>query len=132
MTLPQTPPFRYVDRLLERDPGRSCLAIKRFSAGEENDATREIPFSLVVEALCQAAAFVPAEEEGSGRIVKIENAQYLAPVRAGDTLEIRSTVVEATPAALRAESVGAVEGRTVASLSVLVGRGFERKGGEGT
>ena len=120
--LPQAPPFRYADRLVEQQPGRACVASKRFSAGEESDEQTEVPFSRVIEALCQAAAWVPAEEESAGRIVKIDGAQRLGPVRVGDTLEIRCTVVEETGAALRAESLGTVDGRAVARLQVLVSR----------
>jgi len=32
--LPQAPPFRFVDRVLEIDPPRRCVTLKIFSAGE--------------------------------------------------------------------------------------------------
>jgi len=123
MRLPQAPPFRYVDRLVERGADRSCVAIKRFSAGEEGEPPRsEVPFSRVLEALCQAAALIPAQDGTGGRILKIEDVQLSHPVQVGDTLTIRCALLEETDAALRARSVGEVEGRVVAGLTVLVGR----------
>ena len=122
--LPQTPPFRFVDRLLERDPPRRCVTLKIFSAGEPLLRGEErVPFSLVMEALCQSAAFLaPDGVSGQGRILRVDQAEMTGAVRAGDALRITSTLVEESAAALKAESLGEMEGKLVARLQVLVAR----------
>jgi 3-hydroxymyristoyl/3-hydroxydecanoyl-(acyl carrier protein) dehydratase len=119
----QGSPFRFVDRLLEREPFKRCVTCKRFSAGESLlRGSEEIPFSLVMEALCQSAAFLAGEDgPAGGRIVRIDHAQRLAAVKVGEELRITSTLLEAGAGAMRAESIGTVEGRSVARLVVLVG-----------
>ncbi|MCI0567652.1 MAG: hypothetical protein L0Z52_05570 [Acidobacteria bacterium] len=122
--LPQAPPFRFVDRLLEREPLRRCVTVKRFSAGEEclhGEAC--VPFSLVMEALCQSAAFLaPEGVSGQGRIVRVDRAEMIGTLSAGDTLRITSTLLERSGALLKAESLGEVDGRVIARLQVLVAR----------
>lgn len=122
--LPQSPPFRFVDRLLEREPPRRCVTIKLFSAGEEClHRNEQVPFSLVMEALCQSAAFLaPDGASGQGRILKVDQAELTGIVKAGETLRITSTLLEQSEAVLRAESLGEVEGKQVARLLVLVAR----------
>jgi len=119
----QGAPFRFVDRLVGREPSKRCVTSKRFSAGEPLlRGSEEIPFSLVMEALCQSAAFLPAADApGEGRILRIDHAQRLAAVRVGEELEITSTLLESGATALRVESVGRVNGQAVARLVVLVG-----------
>jgi 3-hydroxymyristoyl/3-hydroxydecanoyl-(acyl carrier protein) dehydratase len=122
--LPQSSPFRFVDRLLEIDPGRRCVTLKIFSSGELLlEGASAVPASLVMEALCQSAAFLPGEAGPSeGRIVKIEEFEMTGEVKPGDRLLMTTTLLEEGIAALRAESRGEVEGRRVARLKVLIGR----------
>jgi 3-hydroxyacyl-[acyl-carrier-protein] dehydratase len=122
--LPQVPPFRFVDRVLEREPLRRCVTIKCFSAGEDClQGLEHVPFSLVMEALCQSAAFLAADgASGQGRILKVDEAELSGFVKTGETLRITSTLLEASEAVLKAESLGNVEGRRVARLQVLVAR----------
>jgi 3-hydroxymyristoyl/3-hydroxydecanoyl-(acyl carrier protein) dehydratase len=122
--LPQAPPFRLVDCLLECDPAGRCVTLKRFSAGEWLlQGADTVPFSLVMEALCQGAAFLGAgQDTGPGRILRIDQAEMTGLVKAGDSLRITSTVLESGVTALKAESFGEVEGKRVARLVVLVGR----------
>ena len=122
--LPQDPPFRLVDRLLERDPPRRCVTLKVFSADEPLlRGMDRVPFSLVLEALCQSAAFLsPDGPTVQGRILRVDQAAMTGTVRPGEALRITSTLLEESAAALKAESVGEVEGRTVARLQVLVAR----------
>ena len=120
--LPQDPPFRLVDRLLERDPPRRCVTLKVFSAGEPLlRGMDQVPFSLVMEALCQSAAFLsPSGPTVQGRILRVDQAEMTGTVRPGEALRITSTLLEEGAAALKAESVGEVGGRRVARLQVLV------------
>ena len=122
--LPQTPPFRFVDRLLERDAPRRCVTLKVFSAGEPLlSGGEQVPFALVLEALCQSAAFLtPGETPGEGRILRMDQAERTGEVRPGEALRITSILLEESAAALKAESVGEVDGKIVARLQVLIAR----------
>jgi 3-hydroxymyristoyl/3-hydroxydecanoyl-(acyl carrier protein) dehydratase len=116
-----------VDRVLERDASRRCVTLKIFSADEVLlRGCRIVPASLVVEALCQSAAFLPGER-GSGRILRIEEAELKGEVRPGDRLVITTRLVEEGSVGLRAESRGEVEGKVVGRLRVLIAR--EEAGG---
>ena len=122
--LPQSPPFRFEVRLVECDPPRRCVTIKRFSGGEEClHGEAQVPFSLVLEALCQSAAFLaPGGASGQGRILRVDRAEMTGTVSAGETLRITSTLLEESGAVLKAESLGEVDGRLIARLQVLVAR----------
>lgn len=119
----QSPPFRLVDRVVSRAPGERCVTVKLFSAAEEllpGDGT--VPFPLVLEALCQGAAFLTAGESfGEGRILRVDRAEMGAPVRVGDALEITSILLESGAAGLKAECVGRVDQRIVARVELLIG-----------
>jgi 3-hydroxymyristoyl/3-hydroxydecanoyl-(acyl carrier protein) dehydratase len=121
--LAQAAPFRMVDRVASRLPGERCVTVKLFSAAEElleGDGT--VPFPLVLEALCQGAAFLTAgENSGEGRILRIDRAGMEAPVHVGDTLEITSILLESGATGLKAECVGRVNQRIVARVELLIG-----------
>jgi 3-hydroxyacyl-[acyl-carrier-protein] dehydratase len=123
--LPQTPPFRFVDRVLESDPPRRCVTLKIFSAGETLlEDSESVPAALVMEALCQSAAFLPGDADaGSGRIVRIEEAEMIRTVKPGDRLVATSLLLEESAAALKAEIRAEVDGDPVARLTVLIRRG---------
>jgi len=120
--LPQAPPFRFVDRVLEADPPRRCVTLKVFSAGEVLlEGAEAVPASLVVEALCQSAAFLSGDAApGKGRIVLIEEAEITREVRIGDRVVMTTILLEESPAALKAESRADVDGKPVARLTVLI------------
>ncbi len=122
--LAQAPPFRQVDRCADRKPGERCVTFKLFSAAEELLAGQEtVPFPLVLEALCQGAAFLTAGgNPGEGRILRIDRAELQAPVQVGDALEITSILLESGAAGLKAECVGRVDQRIVARLELLIAR----------
>ena len=122
--LPQTPPFRFVDRLLEQDPPHRCVTLKVFSAGEALlEGGGSVPASLVLEALCQSAAFLPGSPDpAGGRIVRIDEAELAGEVRPGDRLVVTSRLLEETAEALVAECRGEVDGMAVARLRVLIRR----------
>jgi 3-hydroxyacyl-[acyl-carrier-protein] dehydratase len=97
-----------IDRLVQRVPGRSCLAIKRVSindpgirSGRDGRAPELSPFFLI-EAMSQAAALAAAAPAGGGGAGAGPRAGFLAAIRdfragrrvaPGDTLEIRAEVL---------------------------------------
>jgi 3-hydroxymyristoyl/3-hydroxydecanoyl-(acyl carrier protein) dehydratase len=111
-------------RLLESDPPRRCVTEKLFSAGEPLlESSSAVPASLVVEALCQSAAFLSAGGVPErGRIVRIEESEVSGVVRPGDRLVVTALLLEEAPAALKAECLGKVDGAPVARVKVLVQR----------
>jgi 3-hydroxyacyl-[acyl-carrier-protein] dehydratase len=121
--LPHAAPFRFVDRVLERDPPRRCVTEKLFSSGEPLlEGAAQVPSSLVIEALCQGAAFLSeGETPAQGRIVRVDEAEMMSEVRAGDAMKITAMMLESGAAGLKAEIRGEVEGKTVARLRVLIG-----------
>ena len=124
-SLPQAPPFRLVDRVLERDPPRRCVTLKVFSAAEELlEGSETVPPSLVIEALCQSAACLdPGGDLGNGRILRVEEAVLAGDVKPGDRLIITTTLLEQGALGLRAASVGEVDGKEFARLRVFVAAG---------
>jgi 3-hydroxymyristoyl/3-hydroxydecanoyl-(acyl carrier protein) dehydratase len=122
--LPQSAPFRFVDRLIESDPPRRCVTVKVFSADEVLlESAGRVPGGMILEALCQAAAFLPGSPEAAGgRIVRIDEAEILREVAPGDRLVATAVLLEESAAALKAECRGEVDGRLVARLKVLIGR----------
>ncbi len=105
--LPHRSPFLMVDRMVERRPGHSCLALKRVTFGDPVIRTNDgalppglNPFFLV-EAMSQTAALAAVAEVGDRSAVK-PMVGFLAAVRdfralrravPGDTLEIRVEVL---------------------------------------
>jgi 3-hydroxymyristoyl/3-hydroxydecanoyl-(acyl carrier protein) dehydratase len=113
-----------VDRVLEADPPRRCVTLKVFSAGEILlEGAVGVPASLVIEALCQSAAFLQGgDAPGRGRIALIGEAEITGEVRIGDRLLVTATLLEEGAAALKAESRAEVDGKEVARLTVLIHR----------
>ena len=119
---PQAPPFRMVDRVLEREtPGR-CVTVKLFSAGEFlTEGAETVPAALVVEALCQAAVFVPGgAPPEAGRIARLDEVEILGEIRVGDRLVMTTLQLESGGGGRRVESRGEVEGRPVARVVALL------------
>jgi 3-hydroxymyristoyl/3-hydroxydecanoyl-(acyl carrier protein) dehydratase len=113
-----------VDRVLEADPPSRCVTLKVFSAGEILlEGAVGVPASLVIEALCQSAAFLQGgDAPGRGRIALIGEAEITGEVRIGDRLLVTATLLEEGAAALKAESRAEVDGKEVARLTVLIHR----------
>ena len=89
--LPHRFPFLFLDRITAREPGTSAAAIRQVSANDHGF----IPV-FMVEGLAQLAGVATVEAEGEGGfLATIDRAEFLAPCRAGDTLEFRVRVVKA-------------------------------------
>jgi 3-hydroxyacyl-[acyl-carrier-protein] dehydratase len=93
--LPHRYPFLLVDRVVELEPGRQIVALKRVSAGEEVTGRGSCPhsfaFSLIAEAMAQAAAIVATsamegEAPPSGIYAAIREMRILREPRAGEDL----------------------------------------------
>jgi 3-hydroxyacyl-[acyl-carrier-protein] dehydratase len=111
--LPHRYPFLLIDRVLELEPDRRCLALKNvasderyFIAGPGGRPT--LPASILTEAMAQAGAMlILTKPENRARLVYfmgIDRVRYRRPVVAGDVLMLEATVVR-----LRAK-MGALRG----------------------
>ncbi len=123
--LPHRPPFVWVSRILECDPGKSVVA--------ELDISPDLPLLqghfpehpvfpgvLIMEALAQAASFcllVGSEDEGTlGFFAGIDNAKFRNQVRPGDTLTLKANIVKASRRFCVAETEASV-GDTVCATA---------------
>jgi len=97
--LPHRPPFLFLDRIIELEPGKEIVALKRVSAGEEMvghfpSPGDGLPVSLIAEAMAQAASLAATsarEGEGppSGAYASIKEMQILREPRSGEELWLR-------------------------------------------
>jgi len=97
--LPHRPPMLLVDEVLELEPGRRVVALKRVT--EENCAGHFpgnpiMPGVLMVEALAQAGAVAALSlEENRGRLALfagIDDVRFKRIVRPGDVLRLECTL----------------------------------------
>lgn len=97
--LPHRYPFVLLDRIVEMKPGEEIVALKRVSSGEELDSRAaspcgSLPFSLVAEAMAQAASVVAlssssAENPPIGFYAAIKEMRIDREAQAGEELWLR-------------------------------------------
>jgi 3-hydroxyacyl-[acyl-carrier-protein] dehydratase len=94
--IPHRPPFLFVDRILEIDPGKRIVGLKQVSL-ERDDFLRGhfpdypvMPGVLIVEALAQTGAVLvmqdPANLNKTLLFARIDNCRFRQQVRPGDSL----------------------------------------------
>jgi 3-hydroxyacyl-[acyl-carrier-protein] dehydratase len=90
--LPHRPPFRLVDRVVRADPGKGTLVAERLlSVGDPLlSPGAALSGTLVIEALCQAAACLNGLEAAGpghrGYLVAVSDFRFPGIAQAGDTL----------------------------------------------
>jgi 3-hydroxyacyl-[acyl-carrier-protein] dehydratase len=127
--LPHRPPMRFVDRLLEVEPGERVVA--------EHDVSAEafwvpghfpgepvMPGVLITEALAQTAALVFLADPEAGPqavvyLVGLDKMRFRRPVRPGDTLRLQAKVADRHRRMWTFEVEASVEGQRVANGSLL-------------
>lgn len=118
-------PFLLVDRLRVEAPGRRAVGIKRVTAGDwwseaSESGAREMPGTLVIEALAQTSAgvLVGLLDGSSGAIGYFASAnrvRFRSLPRAGDTLLMAVDLVWYRRGVARLRGVASVSGRLAAS-----------------
>lgn len=100
--IPHRYPFLLIDKVLEVEPGKKCIAIKNVTANEpffqghfpENPI---MPGVLIVEALAQtagiAAALVEENKNKLGVFTGIESFKFRRQVVPGDTLHLEANII---------------------------------------
>jgi 3-hydroxyacyl-[acyl-carrier-protein] dehydratase len=120
-------PFLLVDRLGVVEPGRRAVGLKRVSAGDwwsaaDAAGAREMPGTLVIEALAQTSAGVligllDGTSGAIGYFASMERARLRSLPRVGDTLLMAVELVWYRRGVARLTGTATVEGRLAASAN---------------
>jgi len=125
--LPHRFPFLFIDRVIELEPNRRILAIKRVSGNEQYLARRPgeppvLPPTILMEAVAQAGAILVLSSQARQKepiyFAGIERARCRRPVYAGDTLMIEAILRRRLGGVGRLSGTARVNGRLVASGSI--------------
>jgi 3-hydroxyacyl-[acyl-carrier-protein] dehydratase len=116
--LPHRNPFLFLDRITRLEPGVSAQAMARIT---------HLPASsplLLVEAMAQLAGVVAIEEEGEiGSLAAIDRAELLAPVFAGDSLQLSVKILKRFGRLILCEGEITRAGETVVTATLTLGVG---------
>lgn len=134
--IPHRYPFLLVDRVTVCVPGESIEAIKNVTVNEPffpgHFPHRPVmPGVMILEALAQAAGilafktarFVPTEETRF-YFVGLDDARFRKPVEPGDQLVLKARLQRAIRGIWKFATVAEVEGKEVASASMLLAPGI--------
>ena len=132
--IPHRPPFLWIDRVEELEPGIRCVAW--LSVNAENPVFAghfpgrpSLPGVLIIEAVAQTAAVMmgsatPAETVGSALLAAVNRFKFFKPVAPGTILRIETTKLTQAGTMACIEGTVSAQGERVASgeLSVVSGR----------
>ncbi|MEP6763942.1 MAG: 3-hydroxyacyl-ACP dehydratase FabZ [Gemmatimonadaceae bacterium] len=119
--LPHRYPFLLVDRILEIDPGRRAVGVRRVTADEwftGKASHYEMPNTLVLEALAQLSGAVlvglAAGAEGAiGYFVGMQRVKFRGIARAGDELKLECTLLQFKRGICKTQAVASVNGQLI-------------------
>ncbi len=98
--IPHRPPFLWVDRVLELEPGVRCVAVKFIDPAEPFFAGHFpgkaiVPGVLLIEAAAQTAGVMmgapAANDKGERLLSSVNRFKFLKPVAPGSELRIETT-----------------------------------------
>lgn len=128
--LPHGPEFRFVDRLLELDPGARGVGEFTLRGGEaflrgHFPGDPLLPGVLLLEAAAQLAGVVaqsdPARPPLPGlKLTAIRGAKILGAVRPGETVRLEARVLARLGPLVQAEAEADVAGRTVLQAQLVL------------
>lgn len=119
--LPHQYPFLLVDRVVENEPGKSAQGYKLIS---ENDwfiteTQKDMPFSLIIEALAQIAAFTAMGDRTElGFLSSVKKAESSGQALPGDKLDLYFEVTRYKRGFLFGKGQASVNGRKIAEAEL--------------
>ena len=130
--LPHRQPFLLIDRVLEMEEGKKCVAIKNVTMNEpffQGHFPQEpvMPGVLIIEALAQTGAVAMLSmEEFKGKIAffgGIDKAKFRGKVVPGDTLRLEVEMIKIKRGAGIGKGIAYVDGKKVAEgeLTFMIG-----------
>ena len=129
--LPHRYPFLLIDRVLEAEPDQRLVAMKNVTINEEffvgHFPSRPVmPGVLVIEALAQAAAIMPAygrdDIDTANRayyFTGIDKARFKRPVEPGDQLILEVELLRRIKNMWKCQGVAKVDGEVVAKAELM-------------
>ena len=116
--IPHRPPFLWIDRVEELEPGIRCVAWLLVDA-------EILPGVLIIEAVAQTAAVMmgsgpPAETMGTALLAAVNRFKFLKPVAPGTMLRIETTKLTQVGTMVCIEGTVSALGEKVASGELLV------------
>ncbi len=128
--IPHRPPFLWIDRVVELEPGSRCVAILNVSAenpvfGGHFPGRPIFPGVLMIEAVAQTAAVMLGAEgpAASALLASVNRFKFLRPVIPGECLRIETKKLTQMAAMAYIEGTIAVSGERVASGELSVAWG---------
>ncbi len=121
--LPHRYPFLFIDGVTESEPGKHAAAYKLVSENDWfiTDTQTEMPFSLVVEALAQTAAFTGMTAENSlGLLSSVKKAEKLGAAVPGDRLDLTFKVTRNRRGFVFGHAKATVGGLPVAEADISI------------
>ena len=128
--LPHGPEFRFVDRLVELDPGKRGVAEYRVRGDEpflrgHFPGEPMMPGVLLVEAAAQLAGVVaqsdPAVPPLAGlKLTAFRNAKIFGSARPGETISLEAQVTARLANLIHARATATVNGRTVLQAELVL------------
>jgi 3-hydroxyacyl-[acyl-carrier-protein] dehydratase len=121
--IPHRYPFLMVDKVVEVEPGKRCIAVKNVTANEpffqgHFPGTPIMPGVLIVEALAQtggiAAALAQDNKDKLGVLTGIESMKLRRQVVPGDTLQLEAEILMMKRGLSKVGVKATVEGQIVA------------------
>lgn len=126
--IPHRPPFLLVDRIIELEPGRRAVGLKKVGDKDscllaERKGKSFMPGSLVLEALAQVGAVavlsLPEHQRKITLMTGIENASFYREVLPGEEIRLEAEIVKINKRAGKRRCRATVGGQTVAEGDLL-------------
>jgi 3-hydroxyacyl-[acyl-carrier-protein] dehydratase len=125
-------PFLMIDRVTGIERGKRLLALKHVTGNElcflgHFPDQAIFPGVLILEAMAQSVSLLDALSRDPGRApakyLGSANAQFLAPVVPGDSMEIKAALVKQVSRGVIGSVHVQVQGKTVARGEIVLGTG---------
>lgn len=126
--LPHREPFRFVDWVLELQPGESALCTKTFPPDDpvfrgHFPGQPLVPGVLLAEALAQTAGLAAGREGRPMLLSAIRGMKFPASALPGETITLRARKLTTVGGLWQFEVKAVTEGRVVAEGQVVLGEG---------